>query len=577
MEEFEHLVRRGEISPFAEVCLPALTGERFVQARELPLFSALYDPRRMLFQRHFHLGRFPLVTGLFAVACVGLFLLARSLGDGVVTREALLALGAKARARVVDDGELWRLLLANFLHRDLTHLGFNLFALLNVGTVLEGVYRRADYVLLLVIGGLASMGVSAVASVPVTVGASGIVFCCLGAAVVFGLRFSELLPLRYRLYFGVVVVGYAAVMFYLGLQRPTTDNWGHAGGLLAGVVLGALLEPRLMRVRDPRDARAPETARWLLSLGLVVLVVAAGPLIPRLLFRYVPYRFDAFGIELHRPTTWQKGPDPLGFLAFGNGVDALTSIACARVPGGRALDAAATRFVEQELRALARAGHIGDLVVGAPAAADVAAVPARAVPFSFIASDGAFEARAFVFVRGETECAFVLAHRVGASVRSRAILEEIRQRIAFVETKAEREAHNAVLNRPADPRAVLDLALAHQASGNVAAARSAFDQAAALSVHDPMWTARIELARARMELSAGLDLAAALGAAERAIRARPEDPDTAVLLVDVRLRRGELDLARQALGAVLRVFPNEPRLLERKAALTALEKSGAGP
>ena len=48
--------------------------------------------------------------------------------------------------------------------RDGIHLGFNLFALLNVGTVLEGVYRRGDYVLLLVVSGLSTMLTSAVMS-----------------------------------------------------------------------------------------------------------------------------------------------------------------------------------------------------------------------------------------------------------------------------------------------------------------------------------------------------------------------------------------------------------------------------
>ena len=65
IDDFERRARRGEISPFAEVCLPAMTGDRFVQARELSLFTSIYDPRRVLFRRHFHLGRYPLVTGLF--------------------------------------------------------------------------------------------------------------------------------------------------------------------------------------------------------------------------------------------------------------------------------------------------------------------------------------------------------------------------------------------------------------------------------------------------------------------------------------------------------------------------------
>ncbi len=591
IDDFENRARRGEISPFAEVCLPAMTGERFVQARELSLFTAIYDPRRMLFQRHFHLGRYPLVTGLFALVCVALFLVARHMGDGVATREGLIALGAKARARIIDEGQLWRLLTANLLHRDGTHLGFNLFALLNIGTVLEGVYRRGDYLLLLVTGGIATMGLSTLMSGPVTVGASGIIFACLGCAVVFGLRFSEVLPVRYRLYFGVVVVGYAAVMFYLGLQRPTTDNWGHAGGLVSGLVMGALLEPRLMRLRVAREPPAVVARPYIVASVLLVLVVALGPLVPRVAFRWHPYHLDAFGIVLERPTTWTKGPDPLGFLAFGNGVDALASIACARTgplqgtPRAE-LDVATGRFVDQELKQLERGGHIGSLQVGAPVhdsvgfAADGSARPpvveARRVPFSFLASDGPFSAEAYVFVRGEMECAFVLARRKSASPRSAEILHEVKSRMQLVDTKAQRDANNAVLNHPELVRAQLDLALADEAAGDVPGARSAFDAAEKLVGTGGGFEGRVRVGRARFELDQGGDLDVALAQAERARVAVNDDPDVALLLVDVLIARGDLPRAQLACAAAITQFPGDTSLLERKEHIDASRSAPGG-
>lgn len=593
IDEFERRARRGEISPFAEVCLPAMTGDRFVQARELSLFTAIYDPRRILFRRHFHLGRFPIVTGALAIACVAVYFVTQHLGEGVVTREALLELGAKARARIVDEGQLWRVLTANVLHRDATHLAFNLFALLNIGTVLEGVYRRGDYVLLCVVGGVTTMALSTFASGPVTVGASGLIFACLGCAVVFGLRFSEVLPVRYRLYFGVVVVGYAAVMFYLGLQRASTDNWGHAGGLMSGLVMGAILEPRLMRLREAREPLSSLVRPWLASLGVIVLVVALGPAVPRLAFKYKPYLLDAFGIEIERPSTWSKGPDPLGFLAFGNGVDALASVACARVSSRGNVEEAARRFVDRELKSLARAGHIGDLEVGeptvdvigrtatgpgeggaipngddplfrAPSAATLT-VPARRVPFSFLASDGPFQADAWVFVRGEMECAFVLAHRSTASARSKEILDEVRQRLRLVQTKAQRDAMNAAVNRPHEVKAQLDLALANQAAGDVDNARAAFVEAERLLVSDAGYQGRVRVGRARFELEWGGDLDAALLAAEQARISSADDPDAAVLLLDVLLARGDVERVKIASEAALKQWADEPRLLERRA------------
>lgn len=576
IDEFERRARLGELSPFADVCIPALTGERFVQARELPLFASLYDPRRVLFRRHFHLGRYPIVTGVVALLCVALFLVARDVGDGFVTREALLELGAKARARIIDEGELWRLLVANLLHRDVTHLAFNLFALLNIGTVLEGVYRRGDYVLLLVVGGITTMALSTFASGPVTVGASGMIFACLGAGVVFGLRFSDLLPTRYRIYFGVVVVGYAATMFYLGLRRATTDNWGHAGGLLAGLIMGGLLVPRLLRLREAKEPRALAVRPWAIAGTLAVALVALGPLVPRLFVSFRPYRLDTFGIVIERPSTWTKGPDPLGFIAFGNGVDALASIACDRAATRVRLDDAAGRFVDRELNSLARGGHISDLKVG-DAVVDVVGAspttaPARRVAFSFLASDGPFEARAWVFVRGETECAFVLAHRASATPRSKDLLEEVRARVRLVENKTQRDAANAALNRPASVKAQLDLALAHQAAGDLAQARVAFDAARAAMASEAGWEGRVLVGRARLELESFAydgtgDLDVALAAAADARAAKPDDPDVALLLVDVLLTRQEPERARIAVVTARQQFPDDTRLQAREAAL----------
>lgn len=571
LEEFETKARRGELSPFVWVQNPALTGDRFVQARELPLFVSLYDPRRIHFRRHFQLGRLPVVTGAVALVAVALFFLSRSLGDGVVTRDVLLLLGAKARARIVEDGEAWRLLVANLLHRDAVHLGFNLFALLNVGTVLEGVYRRGDYLLLLVLSGLSTMTTSALLSNPVTVGASGLVFGCLGAAVVFGWRYGEVLPLRYRVYFGGIVVGYAAVMFYLGLQSPNTDNWGHAGGLIAGVVMGAMLTPRLLRLTAPKEPLRAVLRPYLASAAIVVLVAGPVGLASRaLLFRIEPYRVAAFGVVLERPAHWTKASDPLGFLTFGNGVDAFASLGCARLQGPSHLDEAVGRFTTGELESLSRGGHIGNLRVEPPAPDRVGsgegALEARRVGFSFVASDGPLDAEALLFSRGQLECALVLARRPSAPASSRARLEEIKRGLRITSTRAEEEAERLVRARPESARARLELALARQSAGHVEEARRAWREAERLLEGASGLAVQVRYGRARFELEYGGDLDVALEQARKA-RADSADRDAALLLVDVLLARGELDEADRLLDDAEREHAEDRRVGERRKAL----------
>lgn len=579
IDEFETRARRGEISPFSWVSIPALTGEKFVQARELPLFVALYDPRRIHFRKHFQIGRLPVLTVFLSLACVALFFVSKHLGDGVVTREALLVLGAKAAARIIEDGATWRLLTANVLHRDGVHLAFNLFALLNIGTVLEGVYRRGDYILLLVVSGLATMVVSAAMSPPVTVGASGLVFGCLGAAVVFGWRFGDVLPRRYRIYFGLVVLGYVTVMFYLGLRSGSTDNWGHGGGLVAGVLMGMLLEPRLMRLTATKESVAVTARPYLLAGILAGTTLLVGPLLPHVAFRYQSVDVDAFGVRLKRPLHWNKVAGPLGFFAFGNNVDAFTSLGCARLEQRSQLPDAVNRFVQGELRALERSGSIGQLEIGRPKPAVIGrakTAPAIAVPFSLLASEGPFAATAVLFSRGQLECALVLAQRPGAPQGTSDRLDEILKSVSLVETKAQREARSVAEKRPDAARSWLSLALAHQAAGEIALARSAFSRAEALVDTQRAWAGQVAFGRAAFELEYGDDASAALAAARKA-RAEDNGLDTRLLYADALIANGETAAARSELEGLAKDFPKDKRVKIRLEATGPQEDAHAAP
>jgi len=565
MDEFERRARRGEISPHSMVSIPALTGDDgFVEARSLSLFSAVYDPRRLLFRRHFQLGRLPIVTTAVVLVCIALWLVAKDLGDGVVTREALLVLGAKARARIVDEGEAWRLLTASLLHKDGVHLTFNLFVLVSVGAVLEGVYRRGDYLLLLVCSGLACMTTSTIASPPATVGASGMVFGCLGCAVVFGLRYADVLSLRYRVYFGVVLVAYTAAAFWSGLLRSSTDNWGHAGGIVCGFIFGALLEPRLLRLKGVSESLSAVVRPWVAVVVVVVVVCASGPLLPRVFLRFVPLQFGAFGVVLEHPQTWTRGPDPLGFVAVGNGTDALASLACSRAVKRQSLDQAATTFVDNELIGLMRAGHIAKLAVD-PQHDDVVdatvKLPARHVVFSFVASDGPYEAQAWVFQRGEIECVLVSAHRDDASVGARAILKSLVGRLRIVATDAEQKAIVGTDLRPTSTKAWLERAFAHQTAGSIDAARDAFSRAQTFAVDEPSWLVRVHLARAMFEVTWGKQLDAAASAVAVALKKSPDNADVRATIVDVAVARGEKELACIERLAARARFPDDVRFV----------------
>ena len=124
LEEFEKRIRDGDIAASTQVQFSLLTGERWVRAGDLALFHHLYEPARIHFRRRFSLGRFPWLTLSLVVIQVLIFWgLAGS--DTRLHFDRLIRAGAKAPAQIFELGETWRLITANFLHRDVLHLFFN--------------------------------------------------------------------------------------------------------------------------------------------------------------------------------------------------------------------------------------------------------------------------------------------------------------------------------------------------------------------------------------------------------------------------------------------------------------------
>jgi membrane associated rhomboid family serine protease len=180
--------------------------------------------------------------------------------------EALIHFGSTLPAGVGGE-EWWRPATSVFLHANLWHLAFNLFALASVGPLVERAYGRANMLaLFLITGALASLGSMQVGG-GIGIGASGAIMGLVGVVAGHGQRQGTRAGreernamLKWSLY--VFVFGY-----FIG-----ADNLAHAIGLAGGLVAGFAVRPAALRA--PRW-RVPVLVLGMLGvLGTAATVVA---------------------------------------------------------------------------------------------------------------------------------------------------------------------------------------------------------------------------------------------------------------------------------------------------------------
>jgi len=195
---------------------------------------------------------------------------------GSPTYCGLYAFGALASN--TDASQWWRFVSSAFLHdnADILHIAFNALALLWIGRLVEQLYGRlvllGTFVVTAVVGGLVWVGAGAVGLQPggsFAIGASGGIMGLVGLLLMLGRVQGRSVPVGIA--FGIRRYSFTVIVLTIGFGFlfPNVNNFAHVGGLLAGVVLGAVLPP-LRRVGG-RDISP-------LERGALAGVVGAGGL-----------------------------------------------------------------------------------------------------------------------------------------------------------------------------------------------------------------------------------------------------------------------------------------------------------
>ncbi len=151
-------------------------------------------------------------------------------------------MGRKRGAQVTISGEWWRLLTNVFVHGSLLHIAFNMWCLWNLGQLCESLYGRWTYAAVYLICGLgASLASAAWHPFVPSVGASGAIFGLAGALIT-ALKLGEFSVPRSALSGTLRSLG-AFVVYNLifGFVLPGVDNTAHIGGLITGLIVGALI------------------------------------------------------------------------------------------------------------------------------------------------------------------------------------------------------------------------------------------------------------------------------------------------------------------------------------------------
>ena len=189
----------------------------------------------------------PVTQGIFGINVAVFVAMSLAVGVTVLGDPAWMQLSVRLGANYgpyTIGGQWWRLLTCVFIHGGLLHIAFNMWCLWNLGRLAESVYGHWTFGAVYLIAGLgASLG-SLIwhASHPVpSVGASGAIFGIAGALIASFYLGEFSLPraaISGMLRSVVTFVGYNLVF---GAIAASVDNAAHVGGLLMGLLLGALI------------------------------------------------------------------------------------------------------------------------------------------------------------------------------------------------------------------------------------------------------------------------------------------------------------------------------------------------
>jgi rhomboid protease GluP len=151
--------------------------------------------------------------------------------------QILELLGATGKVPIDASQRYWTLVSASYLHGGLLHIFFNMAAFRQLGLLVSREYGVYRMFIIYTLGGVIGFFISYLAAVPWTIGASASVCSLAGALLYYGKSRGGVYGRALYKQIGIWVI----IIFFFGIMVPVINNWGHGGGIAAGIGLGFLL------------------------------------------------------------------------------------------------------------------------------------------------------------------------------------------------------------------------------------------------------------------------------------------------------------------------------------------------
>ena len=181
----------------------------------------------------------PTVTHTILGITIAMFVL-QLVSQSLFRVDYLAVLGAKINEAILQ-GQIWRLITPVLLHGSITHIFFNMYALLSIGRDVERFYGHKRYLALYLAAAFAGNVLSFLVTQASSYGASTAIFGLIAAEGIFIFRNRKFFRNSRAMLINIAVV-IGINLFIVGMI-PNIDNFGHLGGLVGGGLFAWLAGP----------------------------------------------------------------------------------------------------------------------------------------------------------------------------------------------------------------------------------------------------------------------------------------------------------------------------------------------